>query len=287
VSSPHVSAVILNYSQYDLTVRCVNDLLRQSYPSINILVVDNASPDESHDRLKKTLSSIRTVNLIRAEKNGGYATGNNLGIRRVIECNSPAYIFLVNPDIELPEPSLIEELVAFAEQHDDAAVVGPRVVLPNGRIQGPYERPSLIWLSAQYLFPPLWLLLRSLRQRQINSINVPTKCFRTIGACMLLRTRDFQAVGMFDEATFLTYEEDILAERFRTLGKSFYYLPNSTALHHHKATYSTSWSLESACYYFSQYRGAGSWRLAALGVSYRVYRNVFHRLAKAVAPHLL
>jgi GT2 family glycosyltransferase len=281
---PHVSAVVVNYKAYEEAIGCAHGILRQKYPSINVVVVDNASPNESYARLTEAFSSHQAVSVITADRNGGYAAGNNLGARWAVTNSSPQYILIVNPDVELPDPATIKTLVEFAERHEDAAVVGPKVVLPNGRIQGPYKRPSLVWLCAQYLCPVLWLALRSLRQWRIGSIDIPTQCFRTIGACMLIRADDFQTVGMFDEETFLDYEENILAERFLTLRKSFYYVPTVSVIHRHAHDNIGKWTLDSACHYFSNYRGAGPWRLAALSVSYNLYRNFFSAVRKGATP---
>lgn len=280
----HVSAVVLNYKGYEETIRCVRGILDQSYPSLDVVVVDNASANESYARLTDEFSSRPKVSIVSAGKNGGYAAGNNFGARWAMENSSPQYIFIVNPDIELKDPITVETLVKFAEEHEDASVVGPKVVLPSGRIQGPYKRPSLLKLCVQYLCPPLWLVLRRLRQRKIGSISAPKRCFRTIGACMLIRAKDLQAVGMFDEETFLQSEEDILAERFLAIGKGFYYLPTVTIIHHHKDHSGAEWTLDSARYYFSQYRGARPWQLAALTASYSLYQRLFCPAVRAVAP---
>lgn len=281
---PHVSAVVLNYKKYEETIRCAQGILRQNYPSLDVVIVDNASPNESYARLAGEFSSHPKASIVSAGKNGGYAAGNNFGARWAVEHSSPQYIFIVNPDMELKDPVTVEALVKFGEEHEDASVVGPKVVLPNGRIQGPYKRPSLVELCAQYLCPPLWFVLRSLRQRQIASISAPKRCFRTIGACMLIRAKDFQAVGMFDEETFLQCEEDILAERLLAIGKGFYYLPGVEVVHHHTANSGAKWTLDSTRHYFSKYRGAGPWQLAVLRVSYNLYHNFFCAAARAVAP---
>lgn len=279
---PRVSAVVLNYKEHEETIRCVQGILRQDYPSLDVVVVDNASPNGSYARLAREFSSHPSVSVVSAGKNGGYAAGNNFGARWAMQHSSPHYILIANPDVELRDPNTLETLVRFAEEHGDAAVVGPKVVLPSGRIQGPYKRLSLLKLCAQYICPPLWLVLRSLRQREIASISVPKRCFRTIGACLLIRATDFLAAGMFDEGTFLQYEEDILAERLLALRKCFYYLPTVSAIHHHEGDTGAEWTLDSARHYFSVYRGAGPWQLAALSVSYSVYLRLFRAAARTV-----
>src|SRR5260370_41820517 len=102
---PHVSAVVLNYAAYEETIRCTHRILRQAYPSMDIVVVDNASPNDSYALLRDAFSSHHDITVVRANKNEGYAAGNNFGARWAITHSSPRYILIVNPDIELPDPT--------------------------------------------------------------------------------------------------------------------------------------------------------------------------------------
>ena len=79
---PAVTAVILNYNRYEDTVQCIHSLQKCTYPKLNILLVDNGSPDKSGERLKEEFQSIVSMCLPR---NTGYAAGNNAGIRYALD----------------------------------------------------------------------------------------------------------------------------------------------------------------------------------------------------------
>lgn len=277
---PLVSAIILNYRNYAETIECVRGLLFQDYPALSCVVVDNASPNDSLSQLQRAFSSDARVKIVLAERNGGYATGNNIGARWAIAQQHPKYLFIVNPDIRMPDTQTLGRLVDFASKQPDMGATSPKVVLPNGFVQGPYKRPSLVLTCVQYLFPPLWFILRRMHQYNAQRMRAPQRCFRTIGACMLLDAGTFEEAGMFDEGTFLESEEPILAERIANHSKYFYHLPEVTVIHHHSRSGGRVDAINSLEYYFKVYRGASSFSLALLRSSESIYRKIYEPLRR-------
>ena len=276
-----VVAVVLNYRHPQDTLDCVRTLLEQDYAQFQILVVDNASPDASYEMLSNALQDKSTASVIQCKFNGGYAVGNNFGVRHAMDASHPKYVLIANPDVEFPDPDTVSKLVAFAEQTPDAAVVGPRVELPDGFIQGPYARPRLWLISLQYLLLPLWMLLRWSDQRATRRLKDPIRVFRTVGACMLLNAEEFCRVGMFDEATFLEGEEDILAERLRAVSRHFYYLPSARVIHHHsRRQYKNTRAAQR--YYFGKYRKKSSIAVSVLMFCSIYYEHIVYPLVKMV-----
>lgn len=276
-----VVAVVLNYRHPEETLRCVKTLQEQDYNCLHLLIVDNASPDSSYDVLSEALRDNPRASVIRCELNGGYAAGNNFGARHAMNVSHPKYFLIANPDVEFAEKDTVSKLVEFAERTADAGVVGPKVILPDGFIQGPYGRPKLWLLSLQYVVLPLWMFLRWKDQRATRRIEDPIKVFRTVGACMLLDAEDFCKVGMFDEATFLEGEEDILAERLSAVSKYFYFLPSTTVIHHHsRRQYGNTRAAQR--YYFEKYRKKSPVAISALMVCSLFYENIVYPFVRAI-----
>ena len=186
----------------------------------------------------------------------------------------------MNPDVRMPNPLSVERLVEFAEAQPDAGAVSPKVVLPNGFVQGPYRRPSIALSCIQYVIPPIWLMLRYRHQRVFRKLTSPRRCFRTIGACLLIRASAFVHAQMFDEGTFLENEEPIIAERLAALGQFFYHVPAVTVLHNHTRPGNDAYTLASLKFYHRQYRGASRYSLAVLELCSRMYETIYGPLKR-------
>lgn len=261
----------------------MKDILLQDSPLLSCVVVDNCSPDGSLPRLESALAEESRVLVVSASSNGGYASGNNLGACVAIEKFEPRYLLIINPDVRLLDRGTISSLVAFMNVHKDAGVASPKVVLPGGLVQGPYKRPSLALICFNYLFPLYWYFARKSHQKEFSNSSLAQRCFRTVGACMLLRADCFAAVGMFDEGTFLESEEPILAERLAKVGRYFYHDPEVTAVHHHSRSGNISHTLASLKFYFKKYRNAGPISLATLELSAKFYYAVYESLARRLS----
>ncbi len=275
VAAPSLCAVVLNYKNFQETIRCVGGLLRQRYSNLSCVIVDNLSPNDSLQQITAAFAGESRVMVMSAGANEGYAKGNNVGARFACEQWHPRYVLILNPDVEFPDQDSIAALVQFAERTPDAACVSPKVILPGGFVQGPYRQPSLPLICFYYLFPVAWYVARKMHQRRYRKSVTPERCFRTIGACMLLRLELFHRVGMFDEGTFLESEEPILAEKFKQIEMHFYHFPPVTVVHHHCRSGDTEQTLESLKYYFAKYRRAGRLAIALLEWSAAVHFALF------------
>src|ERR1051326_2898222 len=96
------------YGAEDITAECIDALLRQDYPagSLDILVVDNASPNGQGDRIKTRYPQVHHLS---AGSNLGYAGGNNLGMRYAIDRGAELLVLLHNDTV--PAPSWVSQLV--------------------------------------------------------------------------------------------------------------------------------------------------------------------------------
>ena len=120
---PEVSAVVVTYNAAPWIERSL-DSLRGT--EAEVIVVDNGSTDGTLELVREKFPEARLLE----EENRGFGAGNNAGMRVA----SGRYFLLLNPDAWLTDGAL-EQLVAFADEHPEAAVVGPRLLNPDGSLQ--------------------------------------------------------------------------------------------------------------------------------------------------------
>ncbi|MDO4962376.1 MAG: glycosyltransferase family 2 protein [Eubacteriales bacterium] len=118
----NTAAVILNYNDTEGTVDAVKRI-NGFFCFDEIIVVDNASPDGSAERLESAFSGMDKVWLVKAEKNGGYGCGNNLGIRYAAEHFGAELALIANPDAIFDE-TLIKDMAAVFSANADTGAVG-------------------------------------------------------------------------------------------------------------------------------------------------------------------
>src|SRR5512145_2508116 len=129
---PSLAIVIVNYNTRDLLRDCLNSIIAGA-PRCKpeIWVVDNASHDGS---VAMVQAEFPAIHLIASARNGGYAYGNNLALRRILEA-APAcdYAMLLNTDTVVPSGA-IDGLIDYMETHPEVGVAGPKLLLGDGTL---------------------------------------------------------------------------------------------------------------------------------------------------------
>lgn len=195
-SPPLVLIVLLNWKSVDDTVRAVESVCGLDYPNSRVMIVDNASGDDSISRLRGCLGE--RVELLESPINTGYTGGCNLGMKRALELDAK-YVWLLNNDAIVDHQTL-SSIVALAETDDMIGLVTPRIAaLGEDRLT--YAGGVL-----------------SLKDRLYNETSDPVvaaewslrypNCGLVIGTAMLVRTDLIRKIGMLDTG-FFAYFEDI------------------------------------------------------------------------------
>jgi GT2 family glycosyltransferase len=222
-----VSVVIVSWNTRELLRKCIESVLAESGDMVTeVIVVDNDSRDGSALMVCQAFPS---VTLIANSRNRGFAAANNQGIA----ASTGKYILLLNSDTIVLDGAIARAVHLMS---DDAAVLGVRVLNPDGSLQPTcfmYPSPLNMLLSSTYLYK---LFPRSRffgRERMTwwdrddtRQVDVVTGCF------MLLRREAIEAVGPMDERFFIYAEETDWCYRFRKAGWKVMFTPDAEIIHY-------------------------------------------------------
>ncbi|EJT5915325.1 glycosyltransferase family 2 protein [Clostridium perfringens] len=109
-----VSIVLINYNTARDTIECIESLDKVTYDKFDLIIVDNKSKEDDLKKLEIYTKNKKNCTLVKAEKNGGFAYGNNIGIDIAMKRKSD-YILLLNSDTEVEE-DFLEYLVKTLEE---------------------------------------------------------------------------------------------------------------------------------------------------------------------------
>ena len=162
--------IIVNYNVCELLRRCLQTVFASDPGySLDVVVVDNQSTDES---LSMVRSEFPQVKIVANDFNAGFPAANNQGLRLLgvdagnapggQALKSPRYSLLLNPDTEV-EPDTIPTLLQFMDENPDVGVVGPKLMLPNGELDHACRRGFPTPLASFYYMLGLSKLFPSSR----------------------------------------------------------------------------------------------------------------------------
>lgn len=280
----NISVIIVDYGTLDKSIEYIkqmNDLIRESELKINYIVVDNCQDYSLKGELDKLLLDSKsidsmegkiecresyvvnlenyTIHFIQNIENGGYAKGNNLGVKYCEEYLSTDYYLFSNNDIILLRGFEFQPLIQCFEENSTVAVVGPKVTGIDGKVQGPHVKQGWIkGLLCRYV--PIEFLKRLSYDKYQE--NRDKQIYWTSGCFMLVDRTKFLRVNMFDPNTFLYCEEMILAAKLEEYGYKFYYCDKCHIIHEGGGTtgekiskaYMIEADVNSRLYYYKKYR---------------------------------
>lgn len=249
--------LILNYKTYKDTINLVKKLSEENLGNSYILVVDNASPNNSFNEIVAAVGSFDNVEVIASPENGGFAKGNNFGLRYAKKYN-PEYVCIINNDVMFSMKT-IENLCSWYERLPNVAFIAPRQILPNGKeaLFRNMDVPT-IWTDLSLYNP----FKRSLHYYDENcEIKGVNEIGLIPGAFIFTKFSIFESMGFFDEDTFLFCEERFIAKKAQLKGLKSYIILGETYLHAHSATIKNEASekkqrrliLEGRCLYHKKY----------------------------------
>lgn len=224
--------LILNYKTFNETILLTKELLSSLKQNQHIIIVDNDSPNDSYLEISECFKFTENVEVLLSPENGGYAKGNNYGLRYAEKYN-PEYVCIINNDVHFTAET-INHLCEWYEKLPNVAVIAPKQILPGEReatfssLDVPTLRSDLSWYN------PFSSKRHSYTENtEIEGVNevgiIP-------GAFLFTKYSIFKEMGFFDESTFLFCEERFTAKKAQLAGLKNYIILSERYIHDHSVT---------------------------------------------------
>lgn len=228
--------VVVNFRTAQLVADCLRSVApqRDNGALVRLLVVDNASGDGSPatlERLIRLNGWSDWASVLSLPRNGGFAYGNNAGIRIALESGSADYVMLLNPDTTC-RPGAIRSLVEFMDANPRAGIAGGLLESASGApVQSAHN--SVTPLGELEAGARLGALSRAMRRYAVSppSRECCHECDWVSGAALIVRRAVFDRIGLLDEGFFLYFEEVDFCSRARRAGWQVWFVPESRIVH--------------------------------------------------------
>ena len=188
----NISVIVVTYNSGKCIEACIQSIMRQKDASFEVIVVDNASADDTLKKLRKY-----SVSVIESKDNIGFGRACNVGFSQ----SHGKYILLLNPDAELEDEYGLQKICQNMERHPLWGLAGTKVVSLLGHLESP---------------PAPWYPGQKYVRRDFSKL--PGDIAWVIGASMVIRRDVYQALNGFDPDFFLYSEETDLCLRAREHG---------------------------------------------------------------------
>lgn len=332
---PKVMIVVLNWNGWEDTIECLESLFQIDYDNYQVIMVDNGSTDGSLEKIRnwadgKINISSRYVKyssankpiryeeiadnegsindrkskllLMRSDLDLGYAKGNNLGLKCALSDPNNKYLLVLSNDT-MVEPDSLSYLIEGFSISPDIGLTGPKIIDPARHSHWQSYMPHRVGLfDFIFVMPPAGrVFLRTpFAGAYLVRGDKPIKVYSIQGCAMMFGREALEKIGMFDENTFLGWEESIIAEKLIREGFSTYVIPKSGI--YHKVGQGTAMMepvektkafLQSERYFLENYLRMPSYKLFVLKIAKflmysviaifsRPYRQNYFSLLKAI-----
>lgn len=260
--NPLVSIIIVSWNARENLQECLSSLFKISYKNYEVILVDNASSDDSVDFVKSRYPKIK---IVQSNKNIGFAGGNNLGFKKA----QGKYILFLNNDTIVTK-DFLSRLVNFMEKRDDVGILQPKILFhrPGMDLHHKINSIGSFLLSSGFLYHLDY-------GKNNKTKKEPYEIFSAYGACFLAKKSLLHKIGLFDDRYFAYFEETDLCHRTWLSGSKVMILPD--ILIYHKGA-KTAQKLPSAFIQFHSFKNR----------IYTFLKNLDRKnLIKIFIPHLL
>lgn len=298
-----LSVVVLNYKNYEMTMKCVDKLI-ENKNKLKIVIVDNNSNNGSFEKLTKKYNDTINVVVLNSSVNKGYGAGNNIGIRFIKENTNCKYVCIMNPDIIVEDKNLFENLINKADKYNLQGITALQIT------NDIFDPTTLGWKLPS--FKDILILNSKFISKYIKPINYKKyyvennkdniAIIDVMPGCFFIINIDiFESLGYFDENTFLYYEENILSYKAKKINCKFGVSLNDVYIHNHKEKdesllrlnnkyYDRKILLKSQEVYVKNYLGINKFKLFIyyLSIAYNLYLELpLIHIAKVLKEKLL
>jgi GT2 family glycosyltransferase/glycosyltransferase involved in cell wall biosynthesis len=213
---PTVSVILVNYRGADDSIECIRGIEQLDWPvdQLEVIVVDNASGDDSLDRIRAAAPSAKLLPL---ETNIGFAGGCNRGV----EAASGDYVAFINNDAR-PDPQWLSAAIPVLQTHGSIGCVASKVL--------DWEGKTVDYGGSGLAFYGHGFKLRT-GDLDADQPDQETDVLFPSGAAMTMERDTFLDVGGFDDRYFMFFEDVDLGVRLWVLGYQVRYVPDSIVYH--------------------------------------------------------
>jgi GT2 family glycosyltransferase len=246
-----LSIIFVNYkTSKDLDI-CLSSIQKfeKKYQEYEYIIVDNNSGDNNLENLKVKYPFIH---LIYAEKNGGFAYGNNIGIK----ASKGDILFLLNPDTYITDNS-IEILFNKLSEDENLDFIGPQLFYPNGENQSFFQPKS--YLTLWKLFCTQFFLDKIFQKsHRFNSYfktymdySSSQKVESVDGAALMFKKKVIEKMGYLDESYFMYFEEIDFCFQAHKYKCNMLYYPKAKVFHSGGLISESNWTRSTKDYIIS------------------------------------
>jgi len=261
-----IGIVVLNYNNVSDTMECVDSILNQITDTFKLCIVDNCSTDDSYkqlqqwkmenfsykrpvqspipkelenaplDQTEQRKNRVKQVHLIKADKNEGYAAGNNIGLKYLKQFNDVAYFWILNNDTVVVADALQRLRKSFdtnmQQQSETTGILAQKIL--------DYRHPTKIQALGGRLKRPIMQSVHIAEGHEDKSEDVLSKYLAEIeypiGAALFFSRRFLEQSGYMYEGYFLYYEEIDWLKRSLNNNMTLGYCLDSLVYHKEGAT---------------------------------------------------
>lgn len=223
-----ISFVILHYLTINDTIECVNSIEHINYHDIEIIIVDNGSPNETGSQIDELYSKNEKIHVILNKKNIGFAKGNNIGFQFAKYQLDTDFVILINNDTIIKQVDFCKELIDIYKK-SNFDICGPNIIsLVDQEKQNPvpvifknvYQVKKRIIKLQVLLFLNTYNLdkivsetskkIYKFKRKKENSSLENCDDFQLHGSCLIFSKKYIEQYDGLHDSTFMYFEEDIL-----------------------------------------------------------------------------
>lgn len=213
-----VGVVIVTFNSQKYIERCLESILNNYFNSLEIVVVDNASVDQTLFYAQK----FKKIKIIKNHKNLGFGKANNIGIKYLLKKRCD-YLLLINPDT-ISSPSLLKKLVNVFEKDEKIAVAGCIITFADGK---------KIWFGGGSFNKLLCYTKHKFMNKSLNGVHIKSGYTDFItGACMMIDSRVIRKTGFLPEEYFLYFEDVFFCQKIIKKGFKCFLLAKPLLKHY-------------------------------------------------------
>ncbi len=228
IIEPKVSIILINWNTPEMTIECIESILKSNYNNFEVILIDNGSDDNSSQIFNKIFQNHKKIRIFNSPKNLGYAGGMNYGLDKASK-SSPEYFLVMNNDAVIDSQS-ITSLVITAKKYSNNCVV-------TGKVYDYYKNNTLQTIGFKFDRQTLAGERLGFNEEDIGQYDEEKEREMIDDIFMLIPSNIYKKVGGYSPFFFLNYEQTDLVLRIQNKGYSSIYTPDAKLWH--KGSYSS------------------------------------------------